>query len=180
MHQSVRHFITGPTIIKRFIGADRICLGLDVDFRHHVEYAVLLKQTIRQKYVNMWMPTGIISKGPESRKLAYLDGHDRPKSAGFQTSRLPEETEHTLIDTLTEFAKEFAVVLEKGTKNNRNAENILTVRYRIKEIVAQVRTELYHLFRVTAGADKRPQGDSGTNGPGMRRLKGIVGTTADD
>jgi hypothetical protein len=115
----------------------------------------------------------LTENGSKFRKLAYLDGHDRAQSDELQTGRCPEITEETLIDTLAELAQKFAVVLEKGAQDNRNAENMLPVWHPVKKIVAQVQTELYHLFRVTTGAGKRPQGDSGTNDHGMRRLIGI-------
>ena len=84
------------------------------------------------------MLAGIVAKG--------LDGHDRARDAGFQTGCGTEKTKQTLVDTLAQFAQEFAVILEKRTQDNRDTEDVVPLRCRVKQVFAQVKAELHDLL----------------------------------
>jgi hypothetical protein len=49
---------------------------------------------------------------------------------------------------VTQLAEQFTIIEKITAKNFRNAENIVTMRYRIQYILLQVISELYYLFRM--------------------------------
>jgi hypothetical protein len=49
---------------------------------------------------------------------------------------------------LAQLAEQFTIIEKITAKNFRNAENIVTMRYRMQYILLQVISELYYLFRM--------------------------------
>jgi len=61
-----------------------------------------------------------------------------------------------VLCTMAELCQKSTVVLEIDTEKNRDAEHKLPVGYWIENIVADILSELDHLFGMTAWAEPAP------------------------
>ena len=88
----------------QYADTKHLCQRVNIDFRHHMENPVFPKQPVCQQHMNMRMPAGIVTEGPESRKLAYLNSHHGTQSTFFQAGRFTKELKQAFIHTFTELA----------------------------------------------------------------------------
>jgi hypothetical protein len=80
--------------------------------------------------------------------LAYLNSHHRTTNTLREAMSGTKKCTQTVCSTFCKTRQEIAIVKEIFTQNYWNAENILAVWNRIKNIFRQYFTKLYNFFRM--------------------------------
>jgi len=126
------------------LGTEDLFQFFEVSFRKTVEGPVWAKQPVGDNGVEVWMKPGII---PES-----VDHHNHTQYSIIEAQHGSKEDIQALLGAVAELRQKLAVVLEIDPQHDRNAEDELSVRDGIEDVVGDVFPELNRLFGMTTRA----------------------------
>lgn len=102
------------------------------------ERSVRPKESISHDRMRVWMEPGVITK--------RVNDHHESGHSVFQTQDVTKEDLQAFLCAVTEFGQELAIILEIDPKANRDAKDVLPVRYRIQNVMGDIVSELDDLL----------------------------------
>ena len=117
----------------------KLCLG------EAVKGPVRSKKPVCDDGMKMGMKPGVIPEG--------VDHHDHPQDAVIKAQHRTEEHLQALVGAVAKPCQELPVVFEIDAQHDRDAEDKLSMRHRVKDIVGNVLPELNRFLGMAAGAE---------------------------